>query len=190
MSTTAHKQRKAAYDPARQWGLKPEVGSRGPDGESTYVLGGHIASSARAIGGQAPGMASDKIGREGQARAKRRKEEHDEKALEQLLGESKATSSGGSREALEAVRRAREAALESKTNAKVTRGMKRASTDGSMPEEEPEPKLRKTYTADTIKRLGFDPVRNSFIASSDRTSKKSKAAPSDVREPLSIFLKA
>ncbi|THH01685.1 hypothetical protein EW145_g6867, partial [Phellinidium pouzarii] len=56
MSTSAAK-RKAAYDPARQWGLKPEDGGlRGPGGEATYVVGGHVASSGS---GQVAGIAGE-----------------------------------------------------------------------------------------------------------------------------------
>ena len=47
MSTTAAKTR-PAYDPRRQWGLKPEGPAgvaRGTDGEATYVLGGFVAST-------------------------------------------------------------------------------------------------------------------------------------------------
>ena len=70
MSTTAIKNR-PAYDPRRQWGLKPEGPSKGADGEATYVIGGHVASSSSARGMQAPGAVAESIGREGQARARR-----------------------------------------------------------------------------------------------------------------------
>ncbi|KAI5122671.1 hypothetical protein M0805_007931 [Coniferiporia weirii] len=204
MSTTAAK-RKTAYDPARQWGLKPEGpggGARGPDGESTYVVGGLIASSGRGRA-QAPGVAGETIGREGQARARRRVAEHEDAALAALLGKGTgggAESNGGaSRGVIDVVRRAREAAArgtgaaagkkggDKRGGARVPDGKAKTKTKGSekavnadpdagedgvdesgsgsgsgsgapRSEQEHAPPRRKTYSAEMVKRLGFDPV--------------------------------
>ena len=157
MSTTARKGRNnTEYDPTRQWGLKPENGSKGPGGELTYVFGGVVASSSRAT---APGITEQNIGREGQARAKRRIENRDnDRQLALLLGKRDgSTSSGGhtggsSKEALEIVRRAAQKAT------------KKDSDKESERVEYEEPR-RKAYSAEMLKCLGFDPTAKAYGAS-------------------------
>ncbi|KAH8112086.1 hypothetical protein DFH11DRAFT_1609582 [Phellopilus nigrolimitatus] len=168
MTTTANK-RRAAYDPARQWGLKPETGLRGHDGEATYVIGGHVASSSRA---QAPGVAGETMGREGQARARRRVAEREgDRELAELLGKGgSGTSGGGSREALAVVKKAREAVLKGKGQGKGKEKGKGKSLPADMEDEEnedvsrseqSEPK-KKSFSAEMVKRLGFDPTIKAY----------------------------
>ena len=189
MTTTAKKQRGPKdYDPQRQWGLQPSSsGSMTIGGEAMYIIGGHVASS----GALAPGKAADAIGREGQARAKRRVEERDsEKALKELLGRERASGVGGG--AAEVVKAARAlvadkrgqtdkdknvngsgksglASAQMKGKGKAREGdsasnvrenkdePKRPSPSGTNSEDE-DGKPKRSYSAEMVKRLGFDPV--------------------------------
>ena len=77
MSVSAKK--KPAYDPARQWGLKPETSA---SSSSTYVVSGHVVSGSGAdletlyIG--------ENVGREAQAKAARKLAADSDKALQRL----------------------------------------------------------------------------------------------------------
>jgi minichromosome maintenance protein 10 len=104
MTTTAKKQRGPKdYDPSRQWGLRPtSSGTTTVGGEAMYIIGGHVASSSGAL---APGRAAETIGREGQARAKRRAEEREsESALKELLSRERASGLGGAAEVVKIAR--------------------------------------------------------------------------------------
>jgi minichromosome maintenance protein 10 len=148
MSTSSASQRKLAYDPARQWGLKPE-----PDaGGSTYVISGHIINGSgmdsRSL------YATEQLGREGQAKAKRKLSSKDaDRALKVLLERDK--------EGMKAVVRAREVG-------KFVDGEKSGRTREERAKMN-EPSLgdgisrrsahfKNAYTAEVIKHLGFDPV--------------------------------
>lgn len=164
MSTTAHTRAKG--NPERRWGLQPEHGLRGTDGEVTFVLGGHIARS------QAPGIASETMGREGQARAKRRREEYDgENALKEQLGRSSKQAGSsyryhGSKEALGVVEIARRSLL---SNKQCGAANSKDSIDGQCGNADDKQQTRtssllpenpkKTYSAEMVKRLGFDPLK-------------------------------
>lgn len=68
MSSSSTHKRKNAYDPQRQWGLKPEDSSIG-DG-ATYVVSGHVVSGTSSD--PRTTYITETIGRDGQAKAKRR----------------------------------------------------------------------------------------------------------------------
>ncbi|KIM41854.1 hypothetical protein M413DRAFT_71601 [Hebeloma cylindrosporum] len=164
MTTSSTHKRKSAYDPMRQWGLKPEDNS---SNGATYVLSGHIvtgsSSDPRSV------HLPESMGREGQAKAKRKLAGKEaDRALKELLERDK--------EGMKAVMKAREAHV-SKEKDKDKDKMKRASRsvagkkrtkktldsdeeesehdDGFQPEDD---NIRKTaYSAGVIKSLGFDP---------------------------------
>ena len=160
MSTSSAPKRKAAYDPARQWGLKPE-----PDaGGSTYVVSGHIVNGSstdpRSI------YATENLGREGQAKAKRKLSSRDaDKALKGLLERDK--------EGMKAVIKAREAGkvrvVDHEGTGKKDRagrgkrknedeGAKRDRTVENEVSDNPALPSKNAYSAEVIKNLGFDPV--------------------------------
>lgn len=157
MSTSSAPKRKPAYDPTRQWGLKPEdsISSSG----ATYVVSGHVVSGSGAD--PRTMFVAEKMGREGQAKAKRKLKDSD-RALKSLLDRDK--------EGMRAVVMAREVGLEKKTVKDGDR--KRKSKDGKhsvkaeskkkcLVEDDPLPpssKAKGAYSADVIKQLGFDPT--------------------------------
>lgn len=176
MSTSNKPVRKPAYDPARQWGLKPEASASGSG--ATYVIQGHVV-------GPSVGSAyvAETMGREGQAKAKRKFARNADRELKALLGRDK--------EGMRAVIRAREVAKEMEEkngNGKHTGGAgkgkgkavgredgKRAkkptrkegldtdtdsSSDSDLEIEPPvAPSAQKNaYSASIIKQLGFDPT--------------------------------
>ncbi|KAF8154202.1 hypothetical protein B0H34DRAFT_80664 [Crassisporium funariophilum] len=169
MSTSSSSKRKAAFDPSRQWGLKPEDGSTG-DG-ATYVISGHVVSGTSSD--PRTMYVSETIGREGQARAQRKAGGKDaaDKALKKLLERDK--------EGMRAVMRAREVGDEgdeqgkgkgkSKDKSKGGRGKKdvrsgkaKGKKDSDFEDEEEdtggeEMKAKSSYSAGIIKSLGFDP---------------------------------
>lgn len=193
MSTTAAKTR-PAYDPRRQWGLKPEGPAgvaRGTDGEATYVLGGFVASSAR----DAPGLVGESMGREGQARARRRGKKREDEALTALLNKSNRAmntedyqgeeedcgSTPVSRDALEVVRRAKEAMKQKqKQVSEKVKKKKNQPEDDSVTSDDEAPvheelHPKKMYSAEMIKRLGFNPLANAHSSQSGRgTQQKPK----------------
>ncbi|KAF8889089.1 hypothetical protein BD779DRAFT_1623344 [Infundibulicybe gibba] len=165
MSTTAAPKRKPAYDPSRQWGLKPtepEV-----DG-ATYVVSGHIVSGSA----NDPNTLhiSETIGREGQARARRRTAgQNADRTLKALLERDK--------EGMKAVIKAREVGMEGKEEQKEKLGKRKPnpagngktkvadlSNENESADEAPaintaEIQLAKhSYPAAVIKKLGFDPT--------------------------------
>lgn len=160
--------RKPAYDPARQWGLKPEPVA----GASTYVISGHV------VGGAAGSIfVAETMGREGQAKAKRKFDRDADRELKALLERDK--------EGMRAVVRAREVAKEMKEKSgkqpkSRTKGKDKAidrdkgkepkkskakedtdSSSGSDLEIEPPVATnaqKNAYSANIIKQLGFDPT--------------------------------
>ena len=141
MSSSAAKAKKKDYDPARQWGLKPEGQASG----STYIVSGHIVS-----GSESKSMfIGENYGREAQAKAARKVAAADgDKKLKRLLTKTKKDT-----KALPSTadRRAAEVKLEGKAKAKA-----KAQPDASETSEDKQPH-RKTYSAQMIKQLGFDP---------------------------------
>ena len=139
MTTTPHG-RKPAFDPERKWGLLPsaELGSRSNAEGSTYVIPGHVISAS------GPEYVDEKIGRGREERAKRRREEKKtDELLNRLLGRD-GGGDGDRNAAAGAVRKAREVmkTLKGDKDAKVTKGKD----------------CKKDYSAETMKRFGFDPI--------------------------------
>ena len=101
MSTSSGPVRKPVYDPVRKWGLKPEPSAvGGTGGSATYVVSGHIvggpAGDSRSV------FVAETMGREGQAKAKRKFGRDADRELKALLEKDK--------EGMRAVVRAREVA--------------------------------------------------------------------------------
>lgn len=169
MSREATHKRKHDYDPLTKWGLKPEERS---NTGATYMVSGHVV----------PGTSNDprtlyvteSIGREGQAKARRKLAGKDaDKALMTLLERDK--------EGMVAVMKAREVAATQKMKGKEEKGKgqekedkgkktkKKSREDGGEGTREDtqsgaescvekEGVARKTgYSAGVIKSLGFDP---------------------------------
>ena len=186
-STSSTHKRKTAYDSQRQWGLKPEDGSIG-DG-ATYVVSGHVVSGTssdpRTI------YLSETIGRDGQARAKRKMgggKDAADRALKALLEKDK--------EGMKTVMRAREAVkilVKSEEEKKGrhrceqwkgnTRG-KREQVSGNTKEEENdeendtcggEKKRQSFYSAGVVRSLGFDPSIKMGQRRTDNTTSQNKA---------------
>ncbi|KAF8064025.1 hypothetical protein FPV67DRAFT_1671778 [Lyophyllum atratum] len=168
MSTSSAPKRKPAYDPARQWGLKPEPVA---GGSATYIVSGHVVNNSKMDSRSL--FATENIGREGQAKAARKLSGKDaDKALKSLLERDK--------EGMKAVMRAREVGKhglgngkgekdakgkgKEKGQEKEKRKRKRGSkADAEDSEEEPPVSSRTTtaknaYSAQVIKQLGFDPI--------------------------------
>ena len=154
MSSSAKK--KPAYDPARQWGLKPERSNAGVG--ATYVVSGHVVSGSASDPREM--YIGESVGREAQARAARKvaAKEADE-ALRRLLARDKA----GTR-ALASARefsKKKEEPKGSKAKGKQRQDAEATArtTSAEKQEEEEERKLRKNaYSAELIKQLGFDPT--------------------------------
>jgi minichromosome maintenance protein 10 len=160
MTHTSEPQRKKNYDPARQWGLKPSEAERGP----TYVLSGHIVSEPGSGFDTGSMYVAESIGREGQAKAKRKLANKDaDKALKALLERDK--------EGMKTVVRAREVAMRNDLEGNGVKGEKRGkgqkdakkkrrdedASDVPMKDVELNT-LKNSYSAEVIKQLGFDPT--------------------------------
>ena len=157
---TAAPKRKPAFDPARQWGLRPE-----PDRDAaraTYVMSGHIVSDGADVKSM---FVDENLGRNAQAKAARKSLAKDaDLALQKLLKRDK--------EGAKAVAAAREhakklaeqqacgkgAAVQRKTKPKdaagntergaLTNDDDQASVDGG----------KSVYSVNLIRTLGFDPT--------------------------------
>ncbi|KIJ64274.1 hypothetical protein HYDPIDRAFT_154647 [Hydnomerulius pinastri MD-312] len=159
MSSSSARKRKAEYDPARQWGLKPEPSAS----SSTYIVSGHIVGGS---GGEL--FVGEKMGREAQTKAKRRLAQDQDRELKALLERDK--------EGMRAVTRAREVAAKALEKEKASSGRKesgkkvdkgkRKAADMSEDEDEETPcsattsaaPAKQAYSASIIKQLGFDPA--------------------------------
>ena len=161
--------RKTAYDPQRQWGLKPEDGSIG--GGATYVVSGHVVSGTSSD--PRTMYLSETIGRDGQAKAKRKMgggKDAADHALQALLERDK--------EGMKTVMKAREAGKvlvkseeQRKGRSKYeqrkgdSKGKRKEVADDAKEEENDEErggcggeKRREMfYSASVIRSLGFDP---------------------------------
>ncbi|KIJ47326.1 hypothetical protein M422DRAFT_45867 [Sphaerobolus stellatus SS14] len=149
--STSNKARKPAFDPDRKWGLLPDeskVGGGSGSGEgTTYVISGHVISSSR------PEYVEEKIGRGRAERLKRRREEEEtEKMLNTVLGRDGDGVNPNS--AAGAVRKAREVMK----MLKGEKADKKGSSSDSAKEAGP---AKKGYSAEAIKRIGFDPMAKS-----------------------------
>lgn len=150
MSTTSTYKRKNRYDPLHQWGLKPKESAHG----STYIISGHIVNGSDAD----PRNMSigEMIGREGQARAQRKKVDDVDRALISLLERD--------REGMKAVMLAREASNVS--NVKSGHDAKVKALDKVGPQEAASRDAKKllgsrknTHLVHVAKQLGFDPTQ-------------------------------
>lgn len=154
MATSSSKKRKADYDPQRQWGLQPSEVSGSRGGDTTYVVSGHIVSgSNRDVSSM---FVAENMGREGQARAKRKLIQDADRELKSLLERDK--------EGMHVVTKAREIGTmmakrttdgaKDKKSAKLKQ--KAIDSDGISESSTSQTKL--AYSADIIKKLGFDPA--------------------------------
>jgi minichromosome maintenance protein 10 len=164
MSSTSAPKRKPAYDPARQWGLKPET--REPGSHETYVIPGLATIGS---GSDLNGLfVAETMGREGQAKAHRKLARKDaDRALKTLLERDK--------EGMKVVLTAREFVMQEaheqrkgaqagKGNGKgkgIEKGGKereRGRDATAKPNAEETASSKHSYSAEVIKQLGFDPV--------------------------------
>ena len=148
MSSTSSStsKRKTAYDPQRQWGLKPEDGSIG-DG-ATYVVSGHVVSGTSSD--PRTTYLTETIGRDGQAKAKRKMgggQDAADRALKALLERDK--------EGMKVVMTARESGKE---------------PDASGTEK----KRQSSYSAGIIRSIGFDPSIKTGPRKADNSSSQNK----------------
>ena len=176
MATHAKKSKKAEYDPARQWGLKPELESSSSGGGATYFVEGHVvagSNDAKSL------FLSETIGRDAQARASRKASGVEaDRALQVLLKRD--------REGTRALASAREFARRQAGKEKAEKGGEGKKVDkkgkgkgrpdavsgeesGSEREEEEDMKKphRHSYSASLIKQLGFDPTSKDGRRSAD-----------------------
>ncbi|KAG6866330.1 hypothetical protein C0991_005797 [Blastosporella zonata] len=151
MSMSSAPKRKPAYDPARQWGLKPEPTAA----SATYIVSGHIVNDSGADSRSL--FATENIGREGQAKAARKmSKKAADRALVSLLERDK--------EGMKAVMKAREVGqreTDASSGSKDTKGKgkgKDPKGKGRQADVETLPTARNAYTAEVIKNLGFDPI--------------------------------
>ncbi|KAI0634931.1 hypothetical protein C8Q77DRAFT_1104805 [Trametes polyzona] len=151
MSAAAKK--KAAYDPARQWGLKPEREAVG----ATYVVQGHAVSGSdsRSL------YVNETVGRDAQAKAARKLSAVDsEKALQKLLMRDKegtkalVTARAFSKRKAEEAERARDGSTKKQ---KVAEGKEKQRSSSESGDEDRRPR-KNAYSAQLIKQLGFDPT--------------------------------
>lgn len=165
MTTSSSHKRKSAYDPMRQWGLKPEESTSGNG--ATYVLSGHIVTGASSDPRSV--HLAESMGREGQAKAKRKLAAKEaDRALKELLQRDK--------EGMKAVMKARETragkemgkdkeAIKGASSSVVEKKKTRKGLDSDEEESDDDDdfqskddSMRKTtYSAGVIKSLGFDP---------------------------------
>ena len=159
MSSSATK-RKSEYDPARQWGLKPE--EREGAG-STYILSGHVVSNGP---NSSSLFVSERMGQDAQAKAARvvSKKETD-RALAQLLKRDK--------DGMRAVKAAREHGRKMNSagdggeggsgkggkgaNERKAKERQLSNSDQNSDSETDRP-VKNAYSANLIKALGFDPT--------------------------------
>ena len=125
------------------------------------------------------------MGREEQARARRKADAQEDNALAELLGKNNPHVSGGvcsasSREALMIVQKARKAMTEAKERNTDPKAVSQAEQPALPTKNDDEAQLqRKKYSAEIVKRLGFDPTIKGFgrigmkPKTSDSTSKVS-----------------
>ncbi|KAG6868778.1 hypothetical protein C0993_010705 [Termitomyces sp. T159_Od127] len=154
LSTTSAPKRKPVYDPARQWGLKPEPVA----GSATYIVSGHVVNDSQVDSRTL--FVTENIGREGQAKAARKMSKRAaDRSLMSLLERDK--------EGMKAVMKAREVGKESDSRGQMdgkgkVKGKDQKGKAREINEESEEGEVAATtknaYTAEMIKCLGFDPI--------------------------------
>lgn len=167
------KKKKSDYDPARQWGLKPEPESGGSS--ATYFVAGHVvagSNDARSL------FLSETMGRDAQARASRKASNLEgDRALQQLLKRDKEGTRALSLARQFAKKQARKVKAEVKAEKRgkdTVKGKGKGRPDAeSGPESESEREEdsknphKHTYSAGLIKQLGFDPTSKDGRKSAD-----------------------
>jgi minichromosome maintenance protein 10 len=153
LTTTGGPKRKPAYDPARQWGLKPDdSGGRG----ETYVISGHIVTGSGTDSRSL--LAIENIGREGQAKARRAAEKDADRELKALLQRD--------RDGMKAVVKARDvgskgAGKEVRNKDKGEKNKKKPNPDSMEVEnraaDNAQTTVSSSYSASVIRGIGFDP---------------------------------
>lgn len=165
MSAAAAVKKKSVYDPSKQWGLKPE-NNFGESGGATYVVSGHVVS-----GGSSQSMfVGESVGRDAQAKAARQVSAKDaDRALQRLLKRDK--------EGMKAVLVARDHIRKhskpvpncAKKDKKPVKGPSKGSSLETETEDEDseinlddaladDKKVKKGYSTNLIRSLGFDPA--------------------------------
>ncbi|KAG6844234.1 hypothetical protein H0H87_008647 [Tephrocybe sp. NHM501043] len=145
MSTSSAPRRKSVYDPARQWGLRPEPTAN----SATYIVSGHVVNDsgvdARSL------FTTENMGREGQAKAARRvAKKATDRTLASLLERDK--------EGMKPVMKALEVGKHGADALKATKESGNVKAKGKVEKVEALPTGKNAYTADVIKQLGFDPI--------------------------------
>lgn len=140
--------KKPTYDPARKWGLKPED----PPSGSTYVFSGHVISGS--AGDSRSIYVGEAIGREAQAKASRISAQDADRTLKALLEKDK--------EGTRALIKARQASGRKGSTKSTDPSSSKQKPDllpGDSEEEgESSPPRKNAYSADMIRKLGFDPT--------------------------------
>ncbi|KAJ3546406.1 hypothetical protein NM688_g5519 [Phlebia brevispora] len=150
---TSAAKRKPDYDPARQWGLKPDL-DRSEGTGATYVVSGHVVS-----GGKSSLFISETLGRDAQAKAARKVAARDaDHALQHLLKKD--------REGTRAVKAARDfgkkmMSQDVESRHEHRKGKKRVEGDDTEEDDDDEKPAKNAYSASLIKGIGFDPTGKS-----------------------------
>ena len=176
MSISSGPKPKPAYDPARQWGLKPAEAHE--PGSATYVISGHTINGS---GSDVQSLyVAETIGREGQAKAKRKLANKDaDRALKALLERDK--------DGMKAVLTARVFATEDgrkqpkSAKGRETLKAKLGDRDQEQTTGGPTSTSRHSYSAAVIKNLGFDPA-----VQAGRRSSSDSAIQKKVRQYFSV----
>ncbi|OSD07685.1 hypothetical protein PYCCODRAFT_1401648 [Trametes coccinea BRFM310] len=139
--------KKPAYDPSRQWGLKPEREAEG----ATYVVQGHVVSGSdsRSL------YVAESVGRDAQAKAARKLSAVDqEKALQKLLARDRE----GTKALMTARQFSKRKEEESSKDAKGKKKQKSDVAEAKDPDSDSNKPRKHGYSAQLIKQLGFDPT--------------------------------
>ena len=156
LTTSSKSTRKHDYDPLRQWGLKPEGVSNG----ATYIVSGHVVSGSNSDSRTL--FVSETMGREGQARAKRKTAGKDaDRALKLLLERD--------RDGMRDVMKAREFSGKGKLGAEKGKGKETDEKDDSV-------QSKGAYSASVIKSLGFDPSLKPGVRRIDNAETQKKVS--------------
>jgi minichromosome maintenance protein 10 len=183
---TAVAKRKSNYDPAKQWGLKPEPERSSGSGEATYVVSGHVVTGGS---GKHSLFVSEDMGRDAQAKAARKTSGKDaDLVLQKLLKRDK--------EGMKVVAAAREhgkkmeermkqsekeptAVNKKKGKAKATELDIEKMSD-TLPNEDSADAThskKDTYSVGLIRSIGFDPTdKNGHKSASSNVQKKVRLA--------------
>ncbi|KZT71219.1 hypothetical protein DAEQUDRAFT_707592 [Daedalea quercina L-15889] len=156
------KKKKPDYDPARQWGLKPDPESSG----ATYVVSGHVVSGSNDAKSL---FLSESMGRDAQAKASRKASTLEaDRALQQLLKRDKAGSKALATARKFAKRQAQKVKAEGKMKPDGKAKKKEREKTGKVSDTESDEEGRSdeenkrahknAYSANLIKQLGFDPT--------------------------------